>query len=212
MRCFSSETRQLHEVLPARSRAFRFVRCWVSAVPPSAPPPRPSPPPLPPAPPPASLPLQAFCTPGSRFGSFTARCICAAARSSRPRLIHVAGKVMGTTLWLWVFWRAKHDGGHLLVRLPPQSLHDVGSEHCSFACVQGEHPWHHHDDHGDSHHGTARFAPPPPPAAFPRALTRGPLQTTPHPTANINQAQFQQINHRKARGCSAPSTCFIACS
>jgi hypothetical protein len=23
---------------------------------------------------------------------------------------------MGTTLWLWVFWRAKHDGGHLLVR------------------------------------------------------------------------------------------------
>ena len=23
---------------------------------------------------------------------------------------------MGTTLWLWVFWRVKHDGGHLLVR------------------------------------------------------------------------------------------------
>ncbi len=25
---------------------------------------------------------------------------------------------MGTTLWLWVFWRAKQDGGHLLVSLP----------------------------------------------------------------------------------------------
>lgn len=24
---------------------------------------------------------------------------------------------MGTTLWLWVFWRAKQDGGHLLVSL-----------------------------------------------------------------------------------------------
>ena len=23
---------------------------------------------------------------------------------------------MGTTLWLWVFWRVKQDGGHLLVR------------------------------------------------------------------------------------------------
>ncbi|KAI0036879.1 hypothetical protein K488DRAFT_81623 [Vararia minispora EC-137] len=39
-------------------------------------------------------------------------------------------KALGATLWFWIFYRARKDGGKLL----------------------GEHPWHHDDHHEEGHH------------------------------------------------------------
>ena len=75
---------------------------------------------------------------------------------------------MGTTLWLWLFWRIKHDGPALFVRrLAPErpdgrsprarGSAPLTSDH-GYACSQGFcHPWDHgdhgHDDHGEEGHG-----------------------------------------------------------
>ena len=66
---------------------------------------------------------------------------------------------MGTTLWLWMFWRIKNDGAAFIVRARPRRPLSPGpaADDRASTCAQGLcHPWDHGDhghgdDHGDGH-------------------------------------------------------------
>lgn len=102
----------------------------------------------------------------------------------RPLRIHTRlGQVVGATMWLWMFYRAKQDLPHMLVRFLPDNLlcttrdsadcsnikvdlfTDLSTEHVTMRAhfyrvsIQGfSHPWdHHHDEHhgADHSHGEA---------------------------------------------------------